>query len=87
MTLGTDQLTEDNEKRAEPKVSVCIHQMYFHRRQIGALTVLRRGIIGREKPCARDDSMKNRKGEEPSLPTVAPDHFAAAVVRILGSAQ
>src|SRR6267143_2736402 len=75
------------EKRAEPKVPLCIYEMNSRRRQIGVLTVLCRGIIGREKPRARDDSVKNSKGEKPSLPSAAPDHFAAAVVRILGSAQ
>ncbi len=75
------------EKRAEPKVPLCIHQMNFHRRQVGAFAILLGRIIGREKTRARHHSMKNSKRDEPSLPSAALDHFAAALVRILGSAQ
>jgi hypothetical protein len=61
--------------------------MYFHRREIGVFTVLLGGIEGRKKSRKSDNSMKNGKGEEPSLPSAALDHLAAALARILGSAQ
>jgi hypothetical protein len=75
------------EKRTEVKVSCCVHDMNFHRWQVGPLTVLLSWIVRRKETCASDDSVEYSERYEPSLPPTTLHHQASAWLRILGSAQ
>jgi hypothetical protein len=45
------------------KMPMRIHDVHFHRRQIGMLAVLLSGIVGCKKAGASDNSMESGKSE------------------------
>src|SRR5258708_25734280 len=68
------------------QMAALIHNVNFHRWQIGMLTILLHGIVGSKKTRAGHYRVKRAQHQKPAK-NLAPHYLTPAVARIRGSAQ